>query len=117
MSDSMPGPEIHEQGIQEAQQSPEPGYPEAVSPAPMSPAPAAAAAQAYEPAAPAPLGVQRVPTGDAGVDAQLERLADADHLPADGHLEVYEDVHRGLRDALTALDARPQPSPSYNHRS
>jgi hypothetical protein len=88
-----------------------------VSPAPMSPAPAAAAAQAYEPAAPAPLGVQRVPTGDAGVDAQLERLADADHLPADGHLEVYEDVHRGLRDALTALDARPQPSPSYNHRS
>lgn len=71
-----------------------------------------------------PLGVQRVPTGNAGVDAQLERLADADHLPADGHLEVYEDVHRGLRDALTALDARPAPapagplpSPSYNHRS
>jgi hypothetical protein len=127
MSDSMPGPEIHEQGIQEAPQSPEAGNPEAGnpearspearSPAPGSPAPAAAAAQAYEPAAPAPLGVQRVPTGDAGVDAQLERLADADHLPADGHLEVYEDVHRGLRDALTALDARPQPSPSYNHRS
>jgi hypothetical protein len=22
---------------------------------------------------------------------------------------VYEDVHRGLRDALTALDARPGP--------
>jgi hypothetical protein len=112
MSDSMPGPEIHEQGIQEAPQSPEAGNPEA-----RSPAPAAAAAQAYEPAAPAALGVQRVPTGDAGVDAQLERLADADHLPADGHLEVYEDVHRGLRDELTALDARPQPSPSYNHRS
>lgn len=108
----MPGPEIQEQGIHGAPQSPEPGSPE-----PGSPASAAAPAQAYEPAAPAALGVQRVPTGDAGVDAQLERLADADHLPADGHLEVYEDVHRALRDALTALDARPQPTPSYNHRS
>lgn len=84
------------------------------------------AAQTYDPAAPAPLGVQRVETGDAGVDAQLKRLADADHLPADGHLAVYEDVHGGLRDALTALDARPapapapqapSPSPSYDNRS
>ncbi|UUN26096.1 hypothetical protein [Streptomyces sp. FIT100] len=81
---------------------------------------AAPAAEAYDPAAPAPLGVERTPTGNADVDARLERLADADHLPADGHLEVYEDVHRGLRDTLTALDARPQPSPSappYNDRS
>ncbi|MDQ0990096.1 hypothetical protein [Streptomyces sp. V3I7] len=62
-----------------------------------------------EPAAHAPLNVPRTPTGDPGVDARLERLADADHLGADGHLEVYEDVHRGLRDALTALDARPGP--------
>ncbi|MFC5215765.1 hypothetical protein [Streptomyces coerulescens] len=63
----------------------------------------------YDPAAPAPLNVPRVPTGNADVDAQLERLGDADHLATDGHLEVYEDVHRGLRDALTALDARPGP--------
>ncbi|MEU1592435.1 hypothetical protein ABZ468_06150 [Streptomyces sp. NPDC005708] len=73
-----------------------------------------------DPAAPAPLNVPRTPTGDADVDAQLERLADADHLATDGHVEVYEDVHRGLRDALTALDARPgppaPPSP-YGHRS
>ncbi|MGW6603931.1 hypothetical protein [Streptomyces sp. NPDC055036] len=62
---------------------------------------------APDPAAPRPLGLERVPTGDAEVDALLTRLADADHLPADGHVEVYEDVHRGLRDALTALDARP----------
>ncbi|MBT2412403.1 hypothetical protein J7I94_17820 [Streptomyces sp. ISL-12] len=61
------------------------------------------------PAAPAPLEVPRAATGDAGTDALLERLADVDHLPTDGHLEVYEDVHRGLRDALTALDARPGP--------
>lgn len=83
----------------------------------------ASAAASHEPAGPAPLGVVRTPTGDAGVDAHLDRLADADHLPADGHIEVYEDVHRGLRDALTALDARPAPAPvpapmpSYDHRS
>ena len=59
----------------------------------------------YDPAAPAPLDVDRTPTGNAEVDAQLERLGDADHLATDGHLEVYEDVHRGLRDTLTALDA------------
>ncbi|NSL43316.1 hypothetical protein [Streptomyces sp. 8P21H-1] len=61
------------------------------------------------PAAPAPLYVPRTPTGDAGVDGLLGRLADADHLATDGHAEVYEDVHRGLRDALTALDARQGP--------
>ncbi|MEU5319530.1 hypothetical protein AB0G67_22735 [Streptomyces sp. NPDC021056] len=82
-----------------------------------------------EPAAPAPLDVSRTPTGNAEVDAHLERLGDADHLATDGHVEVYEDVHRGLRDALTALDARPgppgppssyeqrAPSPSYGNRS
>ncbi|MFE9645580.1 hypothetical protein ACFYO0_16055 [Streptomyces sp. NPDC006365] len=63
----------------------------------------------YAPAAPAPLNVPRTLTGNSEVDAQLDRLADADHLAADGHIEVYEDVHRGLRDALTALDARPGP--------
>ncbi|MGW6138833.1 hypothetical protein [Streptomyces sp. NPDC055140] len=71
----------------------------------------------YEPAAPAPLGVPRTSTGNADVDAGLDRLADVDHLTADGHIEVYEDVHRGLRDALTALDARPEPAPSNRHRS
>ncbi|WP_079103371.1 hypothetical protein [Streptomyces aurantiacus] len=63
----------------------------------------------YDPAAPAPLHAPRTPTGDAGVDALLDRLADADHLATDGHVEVYEDVHAGLRDTLTALDARPGP--------
>ncbi|MFF1422293.1 hypothetical protein [Streptomyces sp. NPDC058280] len=71
--------------------------------------PGAAGPPAHEPAAPRPLGVERVPTGHAEVDERLARLADADHLPADGHVEVYEDVHRGLRDALTVLDARPAP--------
>ncbi|MER5752113.1 hypothetical protein [Streptomyces sp. NPDC002088] len=62
---------------------------------------------AYAPAAPAALDVPRTPTGNAEVDAHLERLGDADHLATDGHVEVYEDVHGGLRDVLTALDARP----------
>ncbi|MFJ6700542.1 hypothetical protein ACIQM4_31465 [Streptomyces sp. NPDC091272] len=64
---------------------------------------------AYDPAAPAPLGVARGTTGNAEVDARLERLSDVDHLTADGHIEVYEDVHRGLRETLSALDARPGP--------
>ncbi|WP_087928707.1 hypothetical protein [Streptomyces albireticuli] len=78
---------------------------------------------APSPAGPRPLGVDRAPTGDPAVDAQLRRLADADHLAASGHLEVYEDVHRGLRDALTALDRHPgPPAPSgapasYDNRS
>ncbi|MFE5809903.1 hypothetical protein [Streptomyces sp. NPDC056491] len=71
---------------------------------------------AAEPAEPAPLGVVRTPTGHPGVDAHLARLADADHLAADGHVEVYEDVHRGLREALSALDAPPVPGP-YENRS
>ncbi|WKU44211.1 hypothetical protein Q3V23_09015 [Streptomyces sp. VNUA116] len=75
---------------------------------------------------PQPLGVARTPAGDPAVDAQLVRLADADHLAVSGHLEVYEDVHRGLRDALSALDRGPGPSgtpaapgapASYDNRS
>ncbi|MCI0385337.1 hypothetical protein [Streptomyces sp. CNQ085] len=65
---------------------------------------------------PRPPGLHVVPTGDAGVDARLRRLADADHLAVPGHLEVYEDVHRGLRDTLTALDQRPgPPAPGAPH--
>ncbi|WP_043681155.1 hypothetical protein [Streptomyces xylophagus] len=74
----------------------------------------------YDPAAPAPLNVDRTPSGNPDVDAQLGRLADTDHLATDGHVEVYEDVHRGLRDALTALDARPgppAPPSTYDRRS
>ncbi|SDP60663.1 hypothetical protein SAMN04487981_12887 [Streptomyces sp. cf386] len=74
-----------------------------------------AAEPEYDPAAPAPLNVPRIPTGNADVDAGLERLGDADHLATDGHVEVYEDVHRGLRDALTALDARPGPPAPTRH--
>ncbi|MFJ5263094.1 hypothetical protein ACIQAC_21765 [Streptomyces sp. NPDC088387] len=97
MSDALPGTGIPgtEAGPAEAAHSSEPEVAEA------------GAEPEHDPAAPAPLHVPRAPTGNAEVDAQLHRLADADHLATDGHVEVYEDVHRGLRDALTALDARP----------
>ncbi|MDX2547213.1 hypothetical protein ACOT81_10100 [Streptomyces sp. WI04-05B] len=88
-------------------------------PAPGTVAEAAVEPEA-DPAAPAPLDVTRTPTGDADVDALLDRLGDADHLATDGHVEVYEDVHRGLRDTLTALDARPgppAPPSTYGNRS
>ncbi|MER8090847.1 hypothetical protein ABTZ57_38710 [Streptomyces sp. NPDC094048] len=112
MSDSMPGPGAAYGTVPGATSG------EAAQGSPDEDA-APAAATASEPAAPAPLGIARTSTGDAEIDARLERLADADHLTADGHIEVYEDVHRGLRDALTALDAGPAPAPmpSYNHRS
>ncbi|WP_374754064.1 hypothetical protein [Streptomyces sp. SM12] len=60
---------------------------------------------------PRPLGIGVHPTGHQAVDAALARLADADHLAVPGHLEVYEDVHRGLRDTLAALDRAPGPTP------
>ncbi len=79
---------------------------------------------APDPDDPRPLAVQRAATGHAEVDAKLERLADVDHLATDGHIEVYEDVHAGLRDTLTALDARQgppvpggAPARPYDHRS
>ncbi|WP_037908007.1 hypothetical protein [Actinacidiphila yeochonensis] len=53
---------------------------------------------------PEPLGVTVEPTGNADVDAAVERLGDADELPTAAHIEVYEDVHAGLRQALAALD-------------
>jgi hypothetical protein len=84
----------------------------AETPVPVPPpdgVPEAAVEPMAAPAAPAPLDVARAATGDADVDALLDRLGDADHLATDGHVEVYEDVHRGLRDTLTALDARPGP--------
>ncbi|MET9371237.1 hypothetical protein [Streptomyces griseoflavus] len=93
--------------------------PEAGPPRPDTEEPEHAGPQAPDdaPAAPAPLDVPRTPTGHPEIDAHMERLADADHLTTDGHLGVYEDVHRGLRDALTALDARPGPPSEHVHRS
>ncbi|MCH6159528.1 hypothetical protein [Streptomyces marispadix] len=61
---------------------------------------------------PRPLGLRVEPTGYAPVDDQLRRLEDADHLAVSGHLEVYEDVHRGLREELAGLDRQPPGGPT-----
>lgn len=92
--------------------------PEAPAPAPGAVPDDSAQGDPYEAAGPAPLGVVRTPTGRPAVDALLDRLGAADDLTADGHLDVYEDVHRGLRAELTALDAAPAPAPRpYDNRS
>ncbi|WP_435131568.1 hypothetical protein [Actinacidiphila sp. bgisy144] len=78
----------------------EPPAAQQTAPAPSEePGGAAEASQRVE-----PLGVAVEATGNADVDAAVERLRDADALPTDAHIEVYEDVHAGLRNALTALD-------------
>nr|WP_322974764.1 hypothetical protein [Actinacidiphila epipremni] len=66
--------------------------------------PAPQAPQGGEGGSAAPLGVVVGGTGNGVVDAALARLGDADRMPTQAHIEVYEDVHRGLRDALAALD-------------
>ncbi len=60
---------------------------------------------------PEPLGIGLPETGDPGVDALIARLTDADALPTEGHVAVYEDVLGGLRETLAALDSRPGPPP------
>ncbi|MFD8549227.1 hypothetical protein [Streptomyces sp. NPDC059649] len=110
MEQSTPGPEPEP----EAAGGPEPA-------GPARPAAGAGEAAATEQAGPRPLGVAVTPTGQAAVDAGLRRLADADHLPVGGHLKVYEDVHRGLRDVLAGLDQHPGPpapsSTTHDNRS
>lgn len=80
--------------------------PEDVAHAPGAEAGAAGPAETAAGAAtgPRPLGVVLDATGNTEVDAVLVRLRDADRLPTEDHVEVYEDVHRGLRDTLTRLD-------------
>ena len=39
-------------------------------------------------------------TGDLAVDEALGRLAELDERPVADHAEMYEDIHRSLRDAL-----------------
>ncbi len=98
MNDSVPEPGPSPPEV-EAEPEPEPGPEPEPEPEPE-----------YAPAAPAPLNVPRTPTGNAEVDARSTGSPMPTTSPRTGHVEVYEDVHRGLRDALTALDARPGPT-------
>lgn len=54
---------------------------------------------------PTPLGLEvPEPSGDAAVDQAVRRLTQVDVLPTELHGEVYEDVHRELREVLAGLD-------------
>ncbi|MGW0659725.1 hypothetical protein [Streptodolium elevatio] len=56
-------------------------------------------------AEPTPLGLDAPePSGDASVDQAVRRLTQVDVLPTELHGEVYEDVHRELREVLAGLD-------------
>lgn len=115
MADPMNGPEPAASGPPVAAAATGPGSPDPEPPTPRAPtapqAPGAAAEPAVpaEPSGPRPLGVAVAPTGQPAVDAGLARLAEADHLPVGGHLGMYEDVHRGLRDVLASLDQHSGP--------
>lgn len=49
-------------------------------------------------------GPEAPDTGDARVDAVLAPLATLADAPIAEHVGVYDDVHRGLQDALADLD-------------
>ena len=40
------------------------------------------------------------PTSDIRVDSALARMQDVRQLPTDEHVEVFDEVHRRLQDAL-----------------
>ncbi len=51
-----------------------------------------------------PTPPQAARTGNPRVDAALARLAELDGRPAAEHVEIYEDVHRRLQEALADPD-------------
>ncbi|MGR6997110.1 hypothetical protein ACU686_01610 [Yinghuangia aomiensis] len=84
-----------------------PAEPESSGPAAADAGPEGAPGAGAEPAVEevAPLEVEPpVPTGEPEVDRAVGRLTQAGVLPTERHAEVYEDVHRELREVLTGLD-------------
>jgi hypothetical protein len=50
-----------------------------------------------------PLKESVQPTGDARVDAAMERMQDVENLPVEEQVQVFDEVHRRLQDALSDL--------------
>jgi hypothetical protein len=46
-------------------------------------------------------------TGDERVDAVLAGLGGLDEAPLTSHPEIFQQVHRGLQDALAGIDDDP----------
>lgn len=82
-----------------------PAVPGAGSDPVADPEPGVEAGAEFADAEPTPLGLDAPePCGDASVDQAVRRLTQVDVLPTELHGEVYEDVHRELREALAGLD-------------
>jgi hypothetical protein len=72
----------------------------------------------HQPEAEAPLGTEPDPEpgpepqsfGDERVDRAVERLSELDERAVGDHVEVFDDIHGRLRDALeeAAVDTSPQ---------
>lgn len=56
-----------------------------------------------------PISVPVQPTGDARVDAALERLQDLDQVPTGEQVEIYADIHQRLTGALGDTSDAPEP--------
>jgi len=56
---------------------------------------------------------QQPATGEPRVDAALARLSELARRPVTEHREIFDDVHRRLRDVLGDLD-HPPPSQARN---
>ena len=46
------------------------------------------------------VSLQVEPTSDMRVDSALARMQDVSNLPTDEHVEIFDEVHRRLQDAL-----------------
>lgn len=76
---------------------------QAPQPGPSQPMPAQPP-QAEPPQPAPPTSPQPGPTGHERVDAALARLDELAAAPVADHVEVFEDVQRGLQDALASID-------------
>jgi hypothetical protein len=58
-----------------------------------------------------PAGPPPEPTGDARVDAALERFAELGGTPVAHHVAVFEDVHQRLQELLASADQPEEAGP------